>query len=60
MILSRLVNPRANRMADMVASVPELHIRTFCTLGTHEQMSLAIVTSNGFGIPKLVPFFAAA
>ena len=29
---SRFVNPRARRMADIVASVPELHIRTFCTL----------------------------
>ena len=55
MILSRLVNPRASRMALMHASVPELHIRTFCTPGTSEQMSFAIVTSNGFGMPKLVP-----
>jgi hypothetical protein len=60
MILSRFVNPRANRIADIVASVPELHIRTFCTLGTHEQIIFASVTSNGFGIPKLVPFLAAA
>jgi len=30
-----------------------------CTLGTAEQISLAIVTSNGFGMPKLVPFSAA-
>src|SRR5882762_3971725 len=33
MILSRRVNPRASRIADMVASVPELHIRTFSTDG---------------------------
>ena len=46
MILSRLVNPRASRMADMQASVPELVIRTFFTLGTSEQMSFAIVTSR--------------
>ncbi len=55
MILSRFVNPRASRMADMHASVPELHMRTFCTLGTSEQISFAIVTSNGLGMPKLVP-----
>ena len=55
MILSRLVNPRASRIADIVASVPELHIRTFSTLGTAWRMSFAIVTSNGFGMPKLVP-----
>ena len=46
-------------MADMQASVPELHRRTFCMLGTAVQMSFAIVTSNGFGMPKLVPFSAA-
>ena len=55
MIFSRLVKPRARRMADMQASVPELHMRTFSTLGTAPHTSLAIVTSNGFGIPKLVP-----
>ena len=54
------VNPRAKRMADMHASVPELHMRTFCTLGTSAQMSFAILTSNGLGIPKLVPWSAAA
>ena len=43
------VNPRARRMADMVASVPELHIRTFSTLGTQEQIIFASVTSSGFG-----------
>ena len=43
----------------MVASVPELHILTFWTLGTQEQISFAIVTSRGFGMPKLVPFAAA-
>ena len=59
MILSRFVNPRARRTADIQDSVPELHMRTFCTLGTAEQISLAIVTSNGFGMPKLVPFSAA-
>jgi hypothetical protein len=43
----------------MHASVPELHILTFCTLGTASQTNFAIVTSKGFGIPKLVPFSAA-
>ena len=43
----------------MQASVPELHMRTFCTLGTASQMSLAIVTSSGLGMPKLVPCSAA-
>jgi len=38
MILSRFVKPRARRMALMQASVPELVMRTFCTLGTSEQM----------------------
>ena len=55
MILSRLVNPRARRMALMHASVPEFVMRTFCTPGTNEQIIFAIVTSAGFGIPKLVP-----
>ena len=45
---------------DIVASVPELHIRTFSMLGTTAQISFAIVTSSGFGMPKLVPFTAAA
>ena len=33
MILSRSRKPRAKRMADMQASVPELHIRTFSHAG---------------------------
>ena len=49
MILSRRVNPRASRMALMHASVPELVMRTFCTLGTSSQIIFAIVTSSGFG-----------
>ena len=44
----------------MVASVPELHMRTFWTLGTQAQIFLARVTSSGLGMPKLVPFSAAA
>ncbi len=46
-------------MADIVASVPELHMRTFFTLGTAAQIILAMVTSSGLGMPKLVPFAAA-
>ena len=60
MILSRRVNPRASRMALMHASVPLLVMRTFFTLGTSSQIIFAIVTSSGFGMPKLVPCSAAA
>ena len=45
MILSRRVNPRASRMADMVASVPELHMRTFWTLGTQALLYILVATS---------------
>ena len=48
-------SPRANRIADIVASVPELHMRTFCTIGTASQIIRASVTSSGLGMPKLVP-----
>ena len=54
------MNPRASRIALMHASVPQLVMRTFCTLGTSSQISFAIVTSNGLGMPKLVPWSAAA
>src|SRR5258708_7315284 len=60
MILSRLVNPRASRMADIVASVPLLHIRTFWMDGKNFTISSAIDTSQGFGVPKDVPFSSAA
>ena len=60
MILSRLVKPRASRTQDMVASVPLLTMRTFSIDGIHEQMSCAISTSSGLGIPKLTPRPAAA
>ncbi len=55
MILSRPVNPRARRTHDIVASVPLFTIRTFSIDGTHAQISSAISTSNGLGIPKLTP-----
>ena len=60
MILSRLVNPRASRKHDIVASVPLLTIRTFSIAGIQVQISSASSTSNGFGIPKLSPRCAAS
>ena len=60
MILERPVWPRARRMADIVASVPLLVMRTFLTAGTQARMSSAISTSSGLGVPKLVPFSKAA
>ena len=59
MILGRSVNPRATRMALMQASVPELTMRTFSTLGTHSFNSCAMRNSCGWGMPKLVPCSAA-
>jgi hypothetical protein len=47
-------------MADIVASVPELHIRTFSTEGTHSQIFFAISTSNKFGMPNEIPLFATS
>jgi hypothetical protein len=44
----------------MVASVPELHMRTISTEGTASMMWRAISTSRGEGAPKLVPLSAAA
>ena len=57
---SRPVNPRARRMQLIVASVPLLHILTFCTDGTHSQIVRAISTSHMLGIPKLRPSFAVS
>ena len=59
MILSRLVNPLANRRQLIVASVPLLTIRTRSIEGTRLQIISAISTSSGFGIPKLRPLEAA-
>lgn len=39
----------------MVASVPELTMRTISTEGTSRQMVSAICTSAGQGVPKLRP-----
>ena len=44
----------------MVASVPELHMRTMSIEGTSAQMRSAISTSNSVGAPKLKPLSAAA
>ena len=60
MIFERPVNPRANRMVDMVASVPLLHMRTFSTEGTILTIRSAISTSAGPGVPKLVPLDRAS
>ena len=52
---ARPVAPRASRIADSVASVPELTMRTISQLGTRRAMVSAIVTSSGLGAPKLRP-----
>ena len=44
----------------MVASVPELHMRTFSTEGTQLQIARAISTSNRLGMPKEMPLFATS
>ncbi len=44
----------------MHASVPELTIRTFSTLGTQAFTNRAIHTSASVGMPKLVPLSAAS
>ena len=59
-IQSRPVYARARRMADMVASVPELTMRTISMEGTSSQTSLASATSAPVGAPKLVPLAAAS
>ena len=48
----RMVAPRASWIADRVASVPELTMRTISQLGTRRVMVSAIVTSSGFGVPN--------
>ena len=52
---SRPVKPRATRVALIVASVPELTMRTISTDGTASHTSFAISTSRAVGAPKLVP-----
>jgi hypothetical protein len=55
----RFVYARARRIADMVASVPELTKRTFCMCGKAEITSSARSASAGVEAPKLVPLRAA-
>ena len=57
---SRPVNPRANRTAVLVASVPEFINRTRSQLGTRAEMASANSSSPGVGAPYDVPFAAAA
>ena len=47
--------PRASRTADIVASVPELTMRTISRPGTRAMMRSAIVTSSGLGTPNESP-----
>jgi hypothetical protein len=54
------VAARARRSALMVASVPELTMRTESTLATAPQMSSASSVSISVGAPKLVPWRSAA
>ena len=50
-IFSRPVKPRATRTALIVASVPELTMRTISTDGTASQTSRASSTSSSVGAP---------
>ena len=50
-IFSRPVNPRATRTALIVASVPELTMRTISTDGTASQTMRASSTSSSVGAP---------
>ena len=61
--LNDLVAPRkapGQSNNDIAASVPLFTIRTFSIEGTQLQISSAISTSSGFGIPKLTPRAAAS
>jgi hypothetical protein len=59
-ILERPVAARASRTALMVASVPELTMRSLPTAGTRRATSSASATSSAVGAPKEVPRAAAA
>jgi hypothetical protein len=56
----RLVNPRARRIADMHASVPELTNRIFSTDGKHRHTDSARFASPECDVPKLAPRPAAS
>mgnify|MGYP000684065819 CR=1 FL=1 len=58
-ILSLPVKPRARRIALMVASVPELTIRTCSIDGTISITFSAILISSSVGAPKERPFSTA-
>ena len=49
------MNPRATRIADIVASVPEFTSRTISIEGTASQIASASSISCSVGAPKLVP-----
>jgi hypothetical protein len=55
----RPVTPRARRIADIVASVPELTMRTTSIDGTRRVIVSAIVTSASHGVPNDRPFSMA-
>ncbi len=59
MMYLRLVKARATRIADMVASVPELTKRSFSIDGTAEITISASSPSVGVDAPKLAPLAAA-
>ncbi len=58
MILLRFVKPRARRMALIVASVPELHMRTSSMDGTSSMILRATTVSISVGAPNDRPFSA--
>ena len=47
--------PRARRIAESVASVPEFTMRIICMDGTRRCTVCAMVTSSALGTPKLRP-----
>ena len=55
----RPVKPRARRIADMVASVPELTMRETSIDGTSFEIVSAMVISAGQGVPKESPLAMA-
>jgi hypothetical protein len=57
-ISSRPVAPRAKRIADIVASVPDETKRTRSQLGTRSQMRRASSVSSSLGVPNDVPLAA--
>src|SRR5262252_8516857 len=59
MMYLRLVKARASRIADMVASVPELTKRTLWMFGNALITNSARSASEGVEAPKLVPLQAA-